>query len=226
MNAPQLHNFLSNLSHRRPVFHSEADFQHELALEISRAGLDVRLEVPLGIPCPDNQERERVEIDLMVRSSGTSEWTAVELKYVKVASHFLHGNEVFELKETWGTNLSRFDCLADFQRVERIVQTRHACSGFSVFLTNAEDAWGRNVGVGRNMACRFSIHEGRVLNAAEAHDWTPSNPKVSSVSAKRLPPYAPLVFSSQQICKWTCYSTLAAANGDFRYLMLSACVGR
>ena len=49
MTSHQIHKFMAAVARRRPVFHSEADCQHELALEIHQAGHQVRLEVPRDV---------------------------------------------------------------------------------------------------------------------------------------------------------------------------------
>ena len=217
MNAASLDKILQNLSHRRPVFHSEADFQHELAIWIQSAGWDVRLEVPR--PIAVNQASMTAEIDLLIRKNG--EWTAIELKYVKKSTHVVHGDEQFHLAGSWGTNLSRFDCWADYRRIESIVAAGHAQQGHAVFLTNVAPAWNKDVGPTRNLASMFSLHEGRTVPAGSSLNWTPATPTAGSVSAKRLPPYAPVLVSRAQACRWTDYSQLGQPGGTFRYLMLS-----
>ena len=56
-----IHQVMADLANRRPVFHSEADFQHELALEIRRVWVDcpIRLEFP---PFPDRDKRMALDI--------------------------------------------------------------------------------------------------------------------------------------------------------------------
>jgi hypothetical protein len=220
MNDQILKATLSALAARRPVFHSEADFQHELAMEISRAGFDLRLEVPFSVNL--NGHRVTVELDLLLIDRLTKQRAAVEVKYVKSAASIVHNGENFDLKHTWGTNLSRFDCLADFQRVGRLKAAGAVDFGFSIFLTNASEAWDRDAGKGRIMAGQFSIHDGRPLDAGAVFDWDPVLPSRGSVSAKRLPPYTPIIVPSAATCMWTEYSEFQQKNGRFRYLLLEA----
>jgi len=65
MEENELHKALKYLSNRRPVFHSEADFQHELALELERFSYQVRLEVPKQIQL--NGSNVKAEIDLLIQ---------------------------------------------------------------------------------------------------------------------------------------------------------------
>ena len=56
---------LTDLAARRPVFHSEADLQHELAWHLRdvHPDLQVRLEYPLARP-------SNAAIDILVRNGG------------------------------------------------------------------------------------------------------------------------------------------------------------
>ena len=221
MNATELRHHLHHVSQRRPVFHSEADFQHELALELALAGYRVRLEVPRSLVLSGTPVR--AELDLLVqKSDGESAWTVIELKYVKAATIITHRGEVYDLAGTWSTNLSRFDALADLRRVEGIVGAGLAAQGHTVFLTNAADAWNVDVSTGGNMAGQFSLHAGRELPAGVPLDWVPANPAVGSVTKKRLAPYAPITLARAQTCSWTPYSAFSVTAGEFKYLLLSA----
>ena len=67
-----INRLMNGLAAERPVFHSEADFQHALAWRIrEETGRDVRLEFP---PFP----AERIYLDLWMPSIGV----AIELKYL------------------------------------------------------------------------------------------------------------------------------------------------
>lgn len=223
MNPDYLHKTLKALSVRRPIFHSEADFQHELALELNQAGWACRLEVPIEISLKG--ERVKAEIDLVARSEKEGLSTAIELKYVSSKLLTSFNGEEFNLAQNWGVNLSRFDCLADWQRVASIVDSGYAQEGFAVFMTNYEDAWTRDLAKGKNppMAMEMSIHEGRKFRKGDALDWYPQTPTVGSVSKRRLPPYAPIICPASISCAWTDYCQIGAGkNGQFRYLLLKA----
>ena len=217
MNTEKINTSLTNLSDRRPVFHSEADFQHELALELSRSGHAVRLEVPRVVQI--NGHSVDVEVDMLVRTDDT--WTAIELKYVKQKATIEYAGETFDSAQTWATNLPRFDCLADLRRVECLVAAGHATRGFSVFLTNASDAWSKDVSASEIKSRNFSLHEGRLLAAGEALDWHGNEPTRASVTAKRLPPHTPIALGRDYQFGWRDYSQLAHPRGRFRYLLLA-----
>ena len=86
-----LSNCLSSLSHKRKIFHSEADFQFEYAWELRTQGIATRLEVPLkGVG----------EVDLLVPSQKEVETEhIIEFKYKTTKLLCQQGSEVFELKQ-------------------------------------------------------------------------------------------------------------------------------
>jgi hypothetical protein len=221
MNTKHLHQLLSQLGKRRPVFHSEADFQHELAQELATGGFSSRIEKPLHIKI--NGVTVKAEVDLLILKGDNNEQTAIELKYVTGALEVRHTEESFNLCNNWGTNLSRFDCLADLQRVRAMIESGHATKGYTIFLTNVEEAWNRDVTSRNLMGMQFSIHEGRHLTHGTTLDWHPPQPRVKSVSRKRLAPYAPIIIPKDQTINWTNYSHFNATNNSrFRYLLLGA----
>jgi hypothetical protein len=213
MNKQDIIEALNTLSEVRPVFHSEADFQHELAHILAIKGVNCRLEKPCSILV--NGEQIRVELDILVIENGQNE-TVIELKYVKKRYAGVHNNEHFDLANSWGTNLSRFDCFADLQRVSALVNAGKASNGFCIFLTNQENAWNHDVTASGNLGSQFSIHEGRVLVAGEILNWI-GNPHEGNVGTKRLPPYCPIEINQNVELKWIDYSNSGTC---FRYLLL------
>ena len=220
MKPEQLRQALGALGVRRPIFHSEADFQHELAIELQRNHYAVRLEVPIQVVLKN--QPVGIQLDLLAINQESGQKTAIELKYITVALDHQIKGERFRLNGNWGTNLSLFDTLADLERVEAVVKAGYADQGFSVLITNAETAWSRDVLNTSIMAREFSIHEGRQLEAGSRLDWSPTTPSVGSVSKKRLAPYAPVEIPSSQTCQWNDYSKPTVGGGNFRYLILSA----
>jgi len=213
MNKQDIIQALNTLSKVRPVFHSEADFQHELAHKLAIKGFNCRLEKPYSIMV--NCEEIRAELDILVVENGQNE-TAIELKYVKKRYAGIHSDEHFDLAESWSANLSRFDCFADFQRVSALVNAGKATKGFCIFLTNKENAWNHDVTASGNLGSQFSIHEGRVLVAGEILNWI-GNPHEGNVGTKRLPPYCPIEINQNVKLKWIDYSNSGTC---FRYLLL------
>lgn len=86
--------WLGELRRSRRVFHSEADFQHALALAIAASdpGARVRLE---SRPLPG------MRLDLLVSGPGLSGYLAVELKYLTAAWTGEDGGEQWAARGPW-----------------------------------------------------------------------------------------------------------------------------
>lgn len=214
MNIQNIVETLNTLSQTRPIFHSEADFQHELAIALRDNGYACRLEVPFVMRV--NGEDTNLELDILVIEEGDKK-TAIELKYVKKRYEGTHGNEHFDLANSWGTNLSRFDCFADLQRVSALVDAGEATKGFAIFLTNQESAWENDVTQSENLGAQFSIHEGRQLVVGDVLNWT-GKPYQGNVGTRRLPPYCPIRINQNINFNWRDYHN--NENTCFRYLLL------
>lgn len=105
---------LLELSHKRPIFHSEADFQHALAWEMHERWPRCSMRLEFRPPYLES----RVYYDIWAKQGDTI--VAVELKYktrklgVKVAE------ETFDLLDQSAQDVGRYDFLKDIQRLERI----------------------------------------------------------------------------------------------------------
>lgn len=109
--AADLKDILRELAFERPVFHSEADFQHALgwAMHVKFPTAGIRLEVPI----------DGFHVDLIVRGEKVRE--AFELKYKTKAGIYSVGNELFHLKEHSAQDIGRYDFLKDLCRLEKSV---------------------------------------------------------------------------------------------------------
>lgn len=151
-----LHNILKTLCSNRPVFHSEADFQHAFAWEIHLQwpNYSLRLEYPLSLG-----ERERLDIFAF----DDDKKLAIELKYKTEALFAPIGGEVFWLKDVDARDQGRYDFLSDIQRLEKFVSEHDNVTGYAILLTNDSLYWDapRNT---LTVDASFRIHEGRVVN--------------------------------------------------------------
>ena len=97
------------LAEQRPIFHSEADFQHALAWAIHEARPDatVRLEIPRDI------DGRRAHVDIWVVDG---EGLAIELKYLTTALDTVVAGERFQLRNQAAQDLGRYDILKDLAR--------------------------------------------------------------------------------------------------------------
>ena len=157
MPAPQIPAVLATLSERRPVFHSEADFQHALAwqMQLADPAAQIFLEKQVAVDGP------RVHLDLLVR--GTDYELAIELKYKTRAVKWIHDDEVFALRDQSAQDVGRHDFIKDIQRLEKYVQARPGSVGIAILLTNDRTYWTVSKKVD-SVDAAFRLHEGRVIS--------------------------------------------------------------
>lgn len=107
---------MNNLCAQRPIFHSEADFQHSLAWEIHKSLPDssIRLEIPWS-----NEDKQN-HLDIWVASSDVK--IAIELKYKTRGLQALVNGELFSLKDQSAQDLGRYDFLKDVMRLEQLTR--------------------------------------------------------------------------------------------------------
>ena len=120
---------MSELSCIRPIFHSEADFQHALAWQIHKVvpNCEVRLEYK---PFPE----ERKYVDLWL--SLTDIRVALELKYPTQILNCCEAAEAFSLRLHSARDHRRYDFLKDIERLEKISRQENVFRGFAIMLTN------------------------------------------------------------------------------------------
>ena len=120
-----IHNLMADLSQHRPIFHSEADFQHSLAWQIQKTMPDceIRLEWPY-------KKERNWHLDIWIPSQGI----AIELKYRNKKLELEHDGEHFSLRGR-GRH-GGYGFLEDIQRLEQVVMDGNADAGFAVLLTN------------------------------------------------------------------------------------------
>src|SRR5579859_5225485 len=109
-----LDELLPLLGQQRPVFHSEADFQHALAWLIHLQQPDTRIRLEYR-PLPS----EPLYLDLWVEDDSSA--LAIELKYPTRRLMVEHAGEHFSLKNQSAQDLTRYDFIKDIGRLERVV---------------------------------------------------------------------------------------------------------
>lgn len=145
----------------RPVFHSEADFQHAFAWQLREAhpGVRIRLET-----------RPRPGVRLDVLAFVGSERVAFELKYLLRNLRTTWLGEVFELPAQSAQDVRRYDFIKDIVRLEQLVPT-DADVGYAIAVTNDPSYW--NPSNRATLAdAAFRLHEGRELTGALAWSAT------------------------------------------------------
>ena len=112
LNARMLPAILQTLSQKRPIFHSEADFQHALAWEIHEQFPEAAVRLENWAPGLGNNKR----MDLWVRLA--EKVLAVELKYGTRKLEAEVEGEFYSLKNQAAQDLFRYDFAKDMMRVE------------------------------------------------------------------------------------------------------------
>lgn len=194
---------MQELARRRPVFHSEADFQFSLGQAIQRLApdADIRLEVPLrGV----NGHKGSQYIDLMCRSAAGR--TAVELKYFTRRWAGTDGltDEEFILRHHAATDLARRNFVFDVARLEKFCAAGIADNGIAILLTNDLNLWSPSRRVSSNDR-EFHINEGVTLTGILR--W-----------AKGLYPLNTRELAGNYRVQWNDYTCQEGGHGAFRWL--------
>lgn len=151
-----LNNVLNVLRTTRPVFHSEADFQHALAWQIHQQypEYSIRLEYPLSLGQSEH-------LDILAFGNGSS--LAIELKYKTKQLFISVDEEIFWLKDQSAQDCGRYDFLLDIERLEQFVSKYPNCVGHAILLTNDSSYWDPPRGA-LTVDADFRIHDGRLIN--------------------------------------------------------------
>jgi hypothetical protein len=199
---------LSALAARRPVFHSERDFQHTLAwqIQLTHPEAQTRLE-----PRP----RRGIHLDLLVRLS--EQRTAIELKYLVATLQATVDGEVFDLPNQSANDISRHDVVKDITRVESLLAEGYADDGKVLVLTNDRSYW-QPAPRTDTIDTQFRIHEDRVLTGTPS--WAARAGRGTTTGRD-----TPLLLAGRYTCRWRDYSQVTVTNGRqsrFRYLLIAA----
>lgn len=197
---------LQVLARQRPVFHSEADFQHEMAWLLRRddSDLGIRLEHP--VPGPGNGA-----VDMLLRQQGKV--LAVELKYLCQQLTARFGDEDFALKPQGAQDIRRYDVFKDVERMERFVQMVPGAGAAVIVLSNDPAYW---TGPRSLSTCdaAFALREGRV--ATGQLEWS----EQTGVGTKRGREQ-PICLANSYSVAWRDYSRVSGRFGLFRSLLFT-----
>jgi hypothetical protein len=202
-----IHHLMSELARSRPIFHSDADFQHALAWQIHEAMPDgsVRLEFK---PFPDDDKR--MYLDIWLPSAGV----AIELKYLVQGLDVTHNKERFSLADQAAQPPHRYKFLVDVERLEYTLdQYQSAKEGYAILLTNQPQYW--NLPLRANTTdSAFRLHESRKITGKL--DWSENTAPGTKGGDGRT-----LVIKGIYDLRWRDYSAFGnARNEQFRYLVV------
>ncbi len=202
---------LNELGKKRPVFHSEADFQHALAWTIHEkySGLNIRLEKRVIL------NNKGFYFDIFAFNDNKT--VAIEVKYKTKNLDTAVNSEEFNLKNQGAQDQGRYDFIKDISRLEKALETYRDGAGFAIFLTNDESYWKtpkRDV----NTADKdFRIHERGILGTLSWKEGT-SKGTMSGRSES-------IILKRGYMLNWNDYSDVAKQNGKFRYLLVKIAHG-
>lgn len=197
---------LKSLASKRPIFHSEADFQLALGMEIERQHPDaaVRLEYK---PFPG----ERVHLDMWIYHNGR--WMAVELKYKTRHVSVNWQGERFELIQQGAQDLSGYDIWKDVTRVERICAAFENVDGYVVVLSNDDSLWRRVSTEDNTVGAAFRVFEGR--QASGTLYWA-SHAGAGTMKTRE----DPLSLGNEYELQWQDYARLGPGQGETLRLLV------
>jgi hypothetical protein len=200
-----LERVLSVLSNERPIFHSEAYFQHALAwtMQCEYPSAKIRLEKRiLG--------SRAMYLDLWMELQGQRH--AIELKHQVCALEVEHGGERYSLKNQGAEDNLGYDFARDIARLEEIKALGEATHGWAVLLTNESLCWRQPRGERECNKDAFRLHEGAVL--AGQLSW-----RKEYQNNERA---VPIHLKGAYTCCWKPFSVVQGAGpNEFRYLMLA-----
>lgn len=198
---------LDELSEERPVFYTEADFQHALAWKAQSIypNANIRLEYPVMI---DNKISY---IDVVIEKENIKYF--LELKYKTLNLSKVIDGEQFLLKNQGAQDTGRYDYIKDICRIEKVVKGSGKSMGVALLLTNDASYWTESMNTRANDA-RFRLHQGRKLNGVVG--W--SEKAASGTTKGRR---ANLILEHEYEIRWEGYSVIDhPKNNVFRYLLL------
>ena len=152
-----IHGLMQELSKSRPIFHSEADFQHALAWQIHETVPDsqIRLEYPF------RNDGSTMYLDIWL----PTERIAIELKYFTMKFDWDLNGEIFALKQHAAADLARKGFLQDVERLEGMINTSEhpVKAGHAILLTNAPTLWDESYTDKRRIPndAEYHLNEGR-----------------------------------------------------------------
>ncbi len=206
-----LHRHLGSLAASRPIFHSEADFQHSLAWQIHLAhpNAKIRLEYRVG-----QDQKDRKYTDLWVASDGQR--IGIELKYMTRDFERTVDGEAFTLANHAAHDLRRYDVLKDLERIEHLSRRNLIDEGWVIALANDTSYWQRprSDAKRRTNDHQFKIHDRTIEEGSLT--WGPNTAQIT-VSGR-----PGITLQDSYDLAWHDFSCPDAGHkaGTFRYLSI------
>lgn len=198
---------MAGLSSSRPIFHSEADFQHSIESLMQKTMPDYPVRLMHQLP----HEERSMYLDVWLPADGT----AIQLRHATRKLELDWDEESFALKAHGAQDITRYDFLRDVQRLEYTVASLDTCKvGLAILLTNDPLYWKSPYRTG-TVDAAFRIHEGRELTEELA--WAPHAGAGTTRGRE-----APIRLEGSYTMHWRDYSKFEEEKyGEFRYLAVA-----
>lgn len=191
------------LAAKRPIFHSEADFQHALAWEIQLAHETAAIRLEKRVSTAPRV----IELDLLIQLSDRR--FGVELKYLRNGMSAEVDGELFTLS-TGADDHGRYWAIEDCARLERLVSESLINSGALVLLTNSPSTWTPSASPRPTLYDAFRMHDGHTLTGTM--EWGTGG----AVGGR--PGSGTIALTGSYPLLWRDYSTVGGK--EFRYLVV------
>lgn len=199
-----IHDSLAALAVQRPVFHSEADFQHALAWQIQQLlqEAQIRLELPV-------KGETRRYLDIAVQDG--AEHVLIELKYKTRSLKAVVNDETFLLRDQGAQDIGRYDYLKDIERLESMLREQQGTLGYAILLSNDHGYWTQ--ARSHTVDAAFRLNEGWRMKGL-LH-WSP-NASPGTTSGRE----DPICLHGNYRNQWRDFSQVTDEDGgQFRYLL-------
>lgn len=205
----ELINQLELLKNKRPIFHSEADFQFSLAWELqtSYPDAEIRLEY-----CPRQSPNMHIDIVAFVNSR----CYPIELKYKTLKLEYTNGEEYFSVKNHGAQDIGRYDCLKDIERIEYLSKVIDNFErGYVVVLSNDPLYWTIPQSQKPTNSDGFRIHDGLIKTGT--YCWSDTAGAGTTQGRE-----APIRLAGEYPVRWREFSRLNdGKNGTFQYTVFT-----
>ncbi|SRR5258708_3610683 len=205
----ELNQIIQNLANERPIFHSEADFQHALAWLIHEKYPSCRMRLEVN-PYTNGQ---RAYLDILFYINKIP--IAIELKYKTRKLDISYSGEDFHLLDQSAQDAGRYDFIKDIGRLERFASAHPRSCGFAIFLTNDANYWQPAKRQSATTFDQFRIHDNSILQGRL--QW---GNLASAGTQKGREQVLELI--NEYPLHWHDYSeVIDTSAGRFRYLLLA-----
>jgi hypothetical protein len=203
---------MRELAAQRPVFHSEADFQHALSGQLQTLVPNAVIHLERSFQTDAGQ----IYVDILLNVG--ERVLAIELKYKTRALIHQSGTETFVLQNHGAQPPNRYDVLKDLARLELLSSLNPCISGCFIFLTNDSAYWSKPRS-DTDTSAAFSLYDGRTVSGRM--EWAArTSPGTNKYREKALE------LRSAYTINWREYSMVEAQSyANFRYFALEVLPG-